>query len=73
MCSAALKAPSRTYVCSVMLSEALQAEKFLTSIYMPRISKGDTDDVRGSQRHIEAVVDVNSAGGAQIDKSTAPK
>lgn len=43
------------------------------SIYMPRISNVDTGDVRGSQRHTEAVTDVKAAGGARIDKSTALK
>ena len=47
--------------------------KFLTSIYMPRISSVDTGDVRGSQRHTEAVADVKAAGGARIDKSTTPQ
>lgn len=29
--------------------------KFLTSIYTPRMSKGDTGSVTGSQRHTKAV------------------
>lgn len=39
---------------------------------MARISNGDTGDVRGLQRHTEAVADVEVAGGARIDKSTTP-
>ena len=37
--------------------------KILTSIYMPRMSNCDTSDVRGLQRHTEAVADVRAAGG----------
>ena len=49
-----------------------ERRKILTSIYMPRISNSDTGDVRGLQRHTEAVADVKAAG-ARIDKSAAPK
>lgn len=66
----ALKAPSRTYVRLVRLSGALQTEKIFN---VNLLSNVDTGDVRGSQRHTEAVTDVKVAGGARIDKSTALK
>ena len=46
--------------------------KFLTSIYMSRISKVDTGNVRGSQRHTEAVRWSELGVAARIDKSTTP-
>lgn len=62
------------HMCALQGSQRpYKRRKILTSIYMPIMPKGDTSDVRGSQRHTEAVADVKAAGGARIDKSTTPQ